>query len=209
MHPFLSRLGIRAEVQHFFQPFYHADASGNLVFPYGNDTEHFGFAFHRIPDTEMLWIAGNTNFHIARKVFICSSALEAVAYLSVKFPSFKRLDNLLFLSMGIRPGAEQIKWLTRNFSDKSFTLIFGKDILGRVCDLKIAAGISRIPAAIFISDDSVHVNFRSKNYIFPEQGFSLNAFERKAGYRFHTPAPKPLAYDSYLEQLKANNLNSH
>jgi hypothetical protein len=209
MHPYLTRLGVPPEVQRFFQPFYHADPQGNLVFPYGNDTESFGFAFHRIPDTEMLWIAGNTNYQMVRKVFICASALEAIAYLTTKLPTFNSLDNLIFLSAGVRPNTDQIRWVGRNLSGKLFKLVFGKDILGRVCDLKMAAGISNMPVAIFISDDNVHVNFRFKNHVFAIQDFSLNAFERKTGHRFNIPAQKPLVYDSYLEQLKANNFNSY
>lgn len=208
MHPYLTRLGVREEVQQFFHPFYHADASGDLVFPYGNDLEHYGFAFHRIPDSEQLWVAGSTNFRLIRQVFFCTSALEAIAYLSIRFPAFRNLDNLLFLAAGARPVAEQLNWVNSNLAGKKLCLIFGKDILGRVCDLKIAAGISRTPVAVFISGGNVHVNFRFSNYIFPGQDFSLNAFERKSGYRFHIAAQKPAAFDSYLDQLKANNFYS-
>jgi hypothetical protein len=45
MHPCFTRLGIRPEAQHFFRPFYRVDVIGNLLFPYGEETEHFGFGF--------------------------------------------------------------------------------------------------------------------------------------------------------------------
>jgi hypothetical protein len=208
MHPFLTRLGVRPEVQRFFQPYYHADAAGNLLFRYGDDLEHYGFAFHRIPATQQFWIAGNSNFAMIRQVFICASALEAIACLTICFSRFNHLDNLLFISTGLRPCTHQIQWLHSNLSGKKFSLVFSRDILGRICDLKIAAGISRIPVAVFISDDVVHVSFRHKNYVFSTNDFSLSALEKKSGYRFNMSAQKPPAYDSFFEQLKAQYFNS-
>ncbi|SDF27896.1 hypothetical protein SAMN05216464_115102 [Mucilaginibacter pineti] len=206
MHAFLTRLGICPKVQDFFAPHYLSDACGNLIFPYGNDTEHFGFAFHRVPDTEMLWLAGNPNSNMIRRVFICASAMEAIAYLSVKYTAINDLEGLLFASVGAKPSIEQINWLNRNFTGRQFALVFGKDILGRVCELKVAAGLSNIPVAIFLEGDFIIVNYRSANYIFPAQAFSLNAFEKKTGCRFRIATQKPPGFDSYFQQLKAGKL---
>ncbi|OKS89662.1 hypothetical protein [Mucilaginibacter polytrichastri] len=206
MHAFLTRLGVRSEVQEFFAAHYHSDANGNLIFPYGNDTEHFGFAFHRVPDTEMLWLAGNSNSNMIRRVFICASAMEAIAYLSVKYAAFNNVDGLLFAAVGAKPSPDQISWLTRNFAGRMFTLVFGKDILARVCELKVAAGLSNIPVAIFLEGEFIIVNYRYSNYVFPVQAFSLNAFEKKTGCRFRIATQKPPGFDSYLQQLKAGKL---
>lgn len=207
MHPFLTRLGIRAEVQEFFQPFYQSDTEGNLRFDYGNDSEVFGMAFHRVPETGMLWIAGSQNFSQIRRAFICASAMEAIAYLSVKFAAYSRLDQILFISAGVRPDREQLDWICRNFSRKPFTLVFGKDILGRVSDLKIAMGLCKIPVAVFISTDGVLTHFRSQILSFTEEEFSLNAFEKKSRLRLRIATEKPKAFDSYFDQLKANHFN--
>jgi hypothetical protein len=208
MHPFLTRLGVRPDVQHFFKPFYNNDEDGNLLFSYGSDTECYGLAFHRVPETDVLWIAGNRNFSQVRRVFICASAMEAIAYLSIKFSAFNRPDQMLFVAGGVRPGKEQVSWLTRNLPGKLFTLVNGKDILGRVSDLKMAAGICHIPVAVFISDDSVLTHFRSQKLEFSQQAFSLSAFEKKSGLRFRIATEKPKAFDSYFDQLKAKNFNA-
>lgn len=205
MHAFLTRLGVRPEVQEFFAPHYHSDDIGNLIFPYGNDREHFGFGFHLVPDTEMLWLAGNPNSHMIRRIFICASAMEAIAFLSVKYPTFTNLDGLLFAAVGAKPSTEQMGWLTRHFGDRLFTLVFGKDILGRICELKVATGLSNMPVAIFIEGEQIIVNYRFANHVFPAEAFSLNAFEKKTGCRFRMATQKPSAFDAYFDQLKAGN----
>src|SRR5437868_1550822 len=99
MHPYLTRLGVRTEVQRFFEPFTDVGEKG-LLFNYGDAVEHYGFAFHRIPVSRNFWIAGNLNFAMVSQVVICSSAMEAVAFFHYHFTRFRCADNLLFLSGG-------------------------------------------------------------------------------------------------------------
>jgi len=206
MHPFLTRLGVRPQVQHFFSEYYTTDNTGNLVFAYGAQTEHFGLGFHRVPLSNELWKAGEINFSTVRQVIVCSSAMEAIAYFGFNFSSFNRAGNPLFLATGARPQSAQINWITQNLSGKAFTLIFGNDLLGRICDLKVAAGIAKIPAAItFNPDDNIKVTFRNAEYVIPADTFSLNAFEKASGYRFGIRTSKPKEYDSFLDQLKSNS----
>lgn len=203
MHPFLTRLGIRKEVQLFFQPFCGNDADGNLLFTYGSDSECYGLAFHRVPETDMLWMAGNPNLSEVKRVFVCASAMEAIAYLSVRFSAFNRLDQLFFVSTGARPDKEQIGWLSSNLPGKRFTLVYGKDILGRVSDVKMAAGISRIPVAVFITADGVLTHYRSQSLVFPQEQFSLSLFEKRSGLRLRVATEKPKGFDTFFDQLKA------
>lgn len=209
MHPYLTRLGVRPEVQEFFKPYFTDDRTGNLVFSYHDAIEHFGFAFHRVPVSQNLWIAGDANFSMIKQVFVCASAMDAVAYLNLNFASFKYTDSLLFLATGAKPNAAQIKWINQNLKDKIFTLLFSKDLLGCICDLKIAAGIRRMPVAIsLLSEESLLVIFRFKQYSFQANTFSLNAFEKSAKYRLNIRAQKPKNFDNYLAQLQANAFNN-
>ena len=209
MHPYLTRLGIRPEVQDFFSPFFSSDQAGNLVFSYRDSMEHFGFGFHRVPVSNHLWIAGNNNFFLIRHVVICASAMDAIAWLNLNYYTFLDLDNLLFLSLGASLKAPHIQWISENLPGKTFTLIFSKDILGRLADLKIAAGIRRMPVAVYLSEKKVLVSFRFRDYAFQPEGFSLNAFEKAAKYRFHISTGKPKAFDCYFDQLKANLFPTH
>src|ERR1035437_3692177 len=202
MHPYLTKLGVRPEVQAFFQPYFTSDSAGNMVFSYQDSIEHFGFAFHRVPVSEYCWIAGDTNFSMIRQVFICASAMDGIAYLSLNFSAFTQTDNLLFLAIGVQPNNTQIRWINQYLDGKLVSLIFSKDILGRLCDLKTAAGICRIPVAVGIADEQVNINFRQQQYSISQEQFSLNAFEKASGYRFNIRTPKPKNFDCYLDQLK-------
>ncbi|MDB5141215.1 MAG: hypothetical protein JWR12_3131, partial [Mucilaginibacter sp.] len=95
--------------------------------------------------------------------------------------------------------------LSQNLTGKTFALVFARDVLGRVADLKIAAGLRRMPVAVYFErEEMLRVVFRSTSYLFRQADFSLNAFERAAGYRFNIPARKPRGFNSFFDQLNAN-----
>ena len=103
MHPFLTKLGIRAEVQEFFAPYYAGDQSGNLVFPYGRQHETYGMAFHYVPTTENCWQAGSNNLAFIREAFICGSAMEAIAWLHIHFLRSPRSITFCLFQPGTSP----------------------------------------------------------------------------------------------------------
>jgi hypothetical protein len=190
MHPLLERLGIRPEVQSFFEPYYlpgHTD----LIFDYG---EHYSPAFHRIPITEAVWIAGEPA--IARDVFICGSAMDAIAWLNIHYASFSHTDNLLFVALGASPCKTQIEKL----QCRNYHLLFSKNTLGAVCDLKVASFIRNVPLRIIAQEQHLLVSFRLETYEFEQ--LTLHAFEKAAGYHFGIPAHKPKYANTYLEQLQ-------
>jgi len=182
MHPYLQRLGIRPEVDSFFRPFYFSDAAGDLRFSYGDSTEHFGLAFHRVPATQRSW---QTTCLRPRHLFISSSAMDAIIYLNKYYSYFANLDTLLFISVGNH--SKQIKAPP----DCQVTLLFHNDLLGRIADLKIACGLRKLPVHLAIKNDHVEVLFKYKRYLFEPALFSLNAFEKASGQRFGIRTHKP------------------
>jgi hypothetical protein len=204
MHPYLKRLHVRPEVQEFFAPFYNSDAAGNMVFAYGIECEAYGLAFHRLPAANALWMAGQQNFHLVTQVFICASAMEAISLLHYKFAAFPNLDSLLFLAVGSRINPAQIEWLNASLAEKKYTLAYGNDFLGKVLSLKIAAGIRKVPVAVYEQEGICTVCFRNKNYHIPTAEFSLNKVEKLTGYRFGIRTLKPKGCDTFFEQLKAS-----
>jgi len=205
MHPYLSRLGVDQEVQEFFEPFYSAGPHGDLCFSYGEDVERYGLAFHRVPVTPGFWRAGNLHFSQVSQVIVCSSAMDAIAWLQTHRHFFPTLHGLLFLSLAAAPRATHINWIKQFLPGKQFRLLFPKDILGNIADLKLAAGIRQIPIEIYLlPGEKLGVQFRLKTYVFEQAVFSLHAFEIAAGFRFHIPTQKPRAFESYFQQLKAS-----
>jgi len=207
MHPFLTKLGIRAEVQEFFAPCYDTDRFGNLVFSYGRQYETYGMAFHATPTTESCWQAGNSDLACIREVFICGSAMEAIAWLHVHYAAFTRTDTLLFLAIGNKPGPEHFRCLEGRAKSRRISLIFGSDLLGKVCDLKTAAALHRQPAAVSAGDEQVTVTFRNDNYTFSYDAFSLNAFEKASNYYFKMRTLKPIGFNTWLDLLESRTFN--
>lgn len=205
MHPYFTRLEILPEVQEYFEPFYSADDSGNLIFPYGDSFEHFGFGFHLVPSTENFWMAGNRNFSQVADIIICGSAFDAIAWLNKKYQSFRSLQSLLFLSVGTGLRPVHTEWISRHINGKRYELLFGRDVPGVITDLKVAAAIRGVALAVYrMGDDGFAVRFRSKSFLFSPDGFSLNAFERVSGFRFNVSCQKPRGFNSFFEELKAN-----
>ena len=194
MHPFLTRLGVPPAVQEFFEPYYTTDETGNLVFWYGDEAEHFGFAFHRVP-AKGLWQAGNPNTAMIRQIFYCENAMEAISFLSLHYSAYPYFDRLLFLA-----GDAEHSWLQQ----KSWSLVFNGDILGRVRDLKVAAAIRRLPVTVSLNDESVHIRFRQDNYTILQDQFSLAAFEKISKYRFNVKTHKAKHAYTWLDQLKTS-----
>ena len=207
MHPYLSRLGIRCEVQEYFAPFYKSDEQGNLVFDYGDAVEHYGFAFHRVPVSELCWMAGNKEFNLVSRVFICSSAMEAIAFYQFKYSVYPYPENLLFLSIGTRPAGCQLRWISENLQGRAFQLVFGNSLLDKVGELVTAAAFSKLPLDVTINTAEVTIYFRLKRYVIPVTTFSVNALEKLSGYRFPVRSARTKNSDSYFSQLKSIAFN--
>jgi hypothetical protein len=204
MHPYLTRLGIRPEVQRFFRPFYTTDDLGNMVFAYGGEAEHFGFAFHKVPVTDTFWLAGNLQFSQVRLVILSASALDAVSWLNKKLPAFPQTENLLFVAFGAGISDAQVLWIRTHLEGKAFRLLFGRDVLGRMADLKLAAAIKGWSLSVYLTgNEKVIINFRHFHFSFSQEQFSLAAFEKAAGVRFGVATDKPKVYNSYFDELKA------
>jgi hypothetical protein len=204
MHPYFTRLGVRPEVQHFFRSFYRVDAIGNLLFPYDEETEHFGFAFHKVPVTDGFWLAGNLQLSQVRLVILSASALDAVSWLNKKAAAFPQTGNLLFVSLGAGVREAQVIWIRKHLAGKQFRLLFGRDVLGRMADLKLAAAIKGWPLSVYLSGgEQVAVSFRSRIFSFSQEQFSLAAFEKASGVRLGVATDKARVYNSFFDELKA------
>jgi hypothetical protein len=205
MHPYLTRMGVSEMVQQFFAPFFTSDEAGNLCFWYGKVYEHFGFGFHRVPVSADLWLAGNLNFSQVRLVIISGSALDGVSWLNKKGIYLSHTENLLFISTGAGLQTEHIRWINEHLDGKAFCLTYGKDLLGRLASVKMAAGLRRLPMEVYAEGtDEVSVSFRSRNFSFSQDNFSLHAFEKAAGFRFGIRCDQPKDHLTFFDGLKAD-----
>jgi len=204
MHPYLERLHVRPEVQEFFSLFYDSDAAGDLCFPYNPDFEHYGFGFHRVPSSGGCWLAGNLCFDQVAQLVVCSSAMEALAWLNCKLDGEGDPFSMLFFSAGASVSNEQLIMLRKHFSRKRIVMVLGNDLLGRLSAVKLAAALRGQKLQIrYLAEEKVQILFRGQTYLFSPENLSLNALEKLSGFRFRVIISTPKNYNSFFEQLKA------
>lgn len=206
MHPYLTKLDVREEVQLFFEPFYHGDTAGNLVFFYGDQTEHYGIAWHRVPRAIHWWQAG-TEQQSYKRVFICASAMEAVAFLAINFHRFRAIDDLLFIALGTSPSPESFGLLRAQFKDKTISLVFGRDLLGRLMEIQLATAVRGYRLSFrYQRAERFEICYQDRVYVFSEGKLTLNAFEKASGLRCGIRTYKPKGFNTFLEQLTHQSL---
>jgi hypothetical protein len=186
----LEELGVREEARLFFGPYCEHDGE-NLLFRYGDELEVFGPDGHRVPVAVQPWKAGN---ELGRQVIICSSAMEAIAFYSVNGHRF-RPESLLFVAVGLCPLRAHFK------KRKNAALVFGRDVLGRLWDIKVAAWLNGQDVRLWFAEERFLVCWRDGVFEMEEAKSSLNAFERVSGFRSGVRTHKAKGYSSFLEQL--------
>ncbi|GAA4339626.1 hypothetical protein GCM10023149_50440 [Mucilaginibacter gynuensis] len=191
MADLLTRLGVPTDIRSWF------DIEDSL-FTFGDDHEHFGETFHRVPTTKNLWTAGN---HQSPEVIITFSAMEAVAYLTLNCHLYSKPYNLLFIAIGNLPHSWQLEWIRLRYKNRKFTLVLGKDLLGRLCDVFIAARICNKVIKMTYTDAMVKMSYRGNSHIFDPETITLGKVERVLGIRTRIRTKKPASANSFLEQL--------
>lgn len=188
---FLNKLGVPRNVRLFFEPHYHVLSDGSIVFPFGEDAEHINGRYHFVPSTVVPWKAGNGPL-----VFISFSAMEALAFLSFHQHSFPDFGQLQFIAIG--------NYLTAlDITASKIRLLFGCDILGRLTDIKVSLLLRNKNALIYYHNNEFFV---INGQQFNGDRLTLYSFEKKLGIRSGIRTIKPRGFNTFLEQLKHQNL---
>jgi hypothetical protein len=195
MQTLLERLDIHPKVQSFFKPFL-IQTCDNIIFKQDTYFEHVSERFHRIPITEAVWMAGETD--IATDFFICGSAMDAIAWLDLNHKHYRRLENLCFISSGSVPNKSHAETIQKHTPQKKLHFIYSKDDLGALCDLKLASFIRDKPLTTSYHENGYIINFENKIYTLNR--LSLNALEKASRYNFHIRTHKPKNTSNYYEQ---------
>ncbi|OKS88169.1 hypothetical protein [Mucilaginibacter polytrichastri] len=193
MNRILTGLGIPLEVQAFF------NIAADLSFCYGDQYEHYDERFHIVPATTNLWFAGTQN---ATHLIITHSVMEAMAFITLNRHRYPRLEQLAFVAIGNRLHVEQGDWIRQTFPGRKVTLVFGKDLVGHITDIKLVAVIKNIPIRIFYKAAEIHIYRDDSSRIFKQEHISLHAFQEAFGIRPRFRTGKPVNSLTFLDQLK-------
>lgn len=198
MNQYLNQLGVPLIVQHFFEPYFSTSKPGNLLFAYGNAREHYGTGGHRPPlQAAVPWTAG-TDGGLITQVFVCSAAMEAIAYLSLHHARYRDLDALYFCAVGAAFPADL------QLPKTGITLLFDNNLLGKLWDIKIACLIRRRTVIIQYHQNQLLFQANDRNFHLAPEKVSLNAFEIAAGIRTQIRTGKAKGHFTFLEQLSTH-----
>jgi hypothetical protein len=193
MKALLTRLGIPMEIQAFF------NATADLTFNYGDQVERYDAGFHIVPSTQNLWFAGTQN---ATHLIITYSVMEAMAFVTFNRHRFPRLEQLAFIAIGNKLHAEQGDWIRQNFPGRKVVLVFGKDLVGHITDIKLAAVMKNMPVRILYQDNEIHIYCNNSLQVFDQERVSLHAFQEAFAIRPRFRTGKPVNSLTFLDQLK-------
>ena len=191
MNTLLNKLGIPPEIQAFFK-------TENLVFNYGNDVEYFGSGFHLVPTTSHLFIAGG---EVTKELILTSSVMEAVAFLTLNAHHYTNLGDLSVIAMGNLPHRGQLARIGQGWQKRKITMVFGKDMLGRLTDIRVATGIRNKDVRFTLLKEMIDIEYNLVHYRLTSDTLSLHKFEKAAALRSGIRTSKPKQFDTYLNQL--------
>jgi hypothetical protein len=189
----LTGLGIPLEVQAFF------NIAADLTFNYGDQVERYEAGSHVVPSTPNLWFAGTQN---ATHLIITYSVMEAMAFITFNRHRYPRLEQLAFIAIGNKLHTEQGDWIRQSFPGRKVILVFGKDLVGHITDIKLAAVIKNIPVRILYQGNEIHIYRNNNLKVFDQEQVSLHAFQEAFSIRPRFRTGKPVRSLTFLDQLK-------
>lgn len=209
MLPFLAALGIKPQVQHFFEPWLDVSTETELQFSYTDQTtsqknwEVINAYGTLIPSTTGIWCAGAYHPNTVRHSFLFYSAIEVLSFCTMNTDWLIRPGNVAFSALGLCPVASQVEVLRSRFPNARLHTVFGNDVLGRIADCKVALWAKGKDAHFYMHQDIIIVQYNSKSFRIPEPIFSLHLFEQKSSLRAGIRTHKPKAgFAAFFELLK-------
>ena len=193
MNRILTGLGVPETVQTFF------NLSAELLFSYGDAQEHYTRDFHKVPATQNLWLAGS---EIASIVVITHSAMEAIAFLTIHRQRFPEPEKLAFIAIGTQLHTAQLSWIRRSFAGRKFILVFAGDLVGRITDIKVAAGLRNMAVRVLYEGQGVRIYYAGQSRSIDADKLSLHHFQKAFSVRLHIRTRKPARYLTFLDKLK-------
>jgi hypothetical protein len=193
MNRILTGLGLPLEVQAFF------NVSSDLSFNYGDQLECYEDGIHVVPSTQNLWLAGSQN---ATHLIISYSVMEMMAFITLNRHRYPRLENLAFIAIGNRLHTEQGDWIRQSFPGRKIILVFGKDLIGHLTDIKITAAIKNIAVRVLYINTEIHLYKDKTLCVFNQEQVSLHAFQEAFSIRPRFRTAKPVHSLTFLDQLK-------
>ncbi len=207
MFPYiLQKAGFKEEVLLFFENSFFSDSTGRALFPYnsnsnGADVEILSLESHRVPNTVEIWEAGGELPALVRRVYVFSSAINAIAFFHFYPDKLRQPEYVAVASLGLVPCKLQVQYLDDKYPNAEVCVVFDNDILGRVADCKVALWLKENDAAFMYEAETLKINYHGRPYHISESDFSLFNFQKQTGLRLRVRTYKPGKYHNSFYSL--------
>lgn len=156
--------------------------------------KNYGTGTQRRPfQAAVPWTAG-TEGGFVTQTFVCSSPMEAMAYLSLYHTRYD-LQTLGICCIGSSVPKSV------HLPKSKTTLLFDNDLVGRLWDIRIACLIRDKPVHIVYENQHCAFKLINRSFQLPVDQVSLSAFEKAAGIRTGIKTAKAKGHITFLQQL--------
>jgi hypothetical protein len=187
-------------LERYFKGTYVFGHDGKLEFVFSDGiSESFHLGKNQIATSSGIWYSSPGLLNCS-SLYVCSSAMEAVAFAMLQDSKLADLDQSCWIVFGLNcplPGA-----VPEFCFGRKINLLFGRDLLDVLRAVKICVSLKGFTVHFRLLDDQLSCQFRGRSYIFPVEGFSLSRFKQATGFRDYSSMKRPSCADSFLDQVR-------
>ncbi|MBB6131500.1 hypothetical protein [Mucilaginibacter lappiensis] len=199
-----SRMGIAAHVQGYFAGSYRVTAAGDILFPYGDDSEVYSPSGHTCPETEALWIYG-CELSQAKEIVLGWCAMEIIAFLNQRQGRFTALHTTCFIATGIHITEKKQIWIKDNLKGKKIHLLYPGTLIGAMIDIRVACLVANITLEVSFQDNLIHVVYQGVIFTITPERLSLHVLKKILRVKITARTWKQGRQITFLEQQKQIN----
>jgi len=184
----------------YFKGTYECRHDGKLDFVFSDGiSESFHLGQHQMGISSGIWYS-SPGLLTCGSVYVCSSAIEAVAFTVLMGKKLADLDQYCWIVFGLNCPLPAI--VPEFCFGRKINLLFGRDLLDVLRAVKICVSLKGFSVQFRLCEDRLSCRFRGRSYTFPVEGFSLSRFKQATGFRDHSSMKRPLGADSYFDQMR-------
>ena len=151
---------------------FRTDILGDLLFDYHNgQSEYFGAKGHLVPPDGGFWSSRSVDLNIISQVYICSSAMEAIAFLYFNAARFNRQREILFIAIG--PRYTYPVELFKQLGKVRINLVLGNSLIDILCAVRFCMDYKCTEVHFTLQDESVVFRFSELVFYIPQHRLCL------------------------------------
>lgn len=191
---------MHAVLERYFKGTYVLGHDGKLDFVFSDGvSESFHSYQHRMALSSGIWY-NSPGLSTCSSLYICSSAMEAVAFATLEHAKLADLDQSCWIVLGLNCE------LPRNVPEFCFgrkiNLLYGRDLLDVIRAVKICVSLKGFLVNFWLREDLLECHFRGRSYVFAVEGFSLSRLKQATGFRDYSSMKRPFGVNSFMDQLR-------